>query len=106
MKLCILFAAAALAASGGDLQFMIYAAAPGDTIRLEPGTYRQKVLIPREKKGLRLLGGGKAVVTWDDYAGKKCADGTDLGTFSNDSRQASLYFLAWHLLLEFVLHVV
>ncbi len=91
MRFCILFAAAALAAQvfadgpkaapEGDLQAMIDAAAPGSTIEVPPGTYRQKVVIPREKKGLRLLGGGRAVVTWDDYAGKKGADGTDLGTF-------------------------
>ncbi len=70
-----------LTAVGQDLQALIDAAAPGSAIEVPPGTYRQKVVVPREKKGLRLLGGGKAVVTWDDYAGKKGADGTDLGTF-------------------------
>ena len=65
------------------LQETINDAKPGDTIRVASGVYHEKILIPREKKGLRLIheGEGEAVVTWQDYAGLKMPDGSNLGTF-------------------------
>lgn len=65
------------------LQSLVDAAQPGATIILPSGVYREKVLVPREKKGLRIVhdGDGESVISWDDYAGRKGPDGTDLGTF-------------------------
>lgn len=64
-----------------SLQALIDSAKPGDTIDVPPGVYREKILVPMNRKGLVIRGGGKAVVTWDDFAGRKGPDGTDLGTF-------------------------
>lgn len=74
---------ACAATAHGSLQETINAAKPGDTVNVPSGVYREKVLVPKDKKGLRIVheGEGEAVVTWDDYAGRKGADGTDLGTF-------------------------
>ena len=64
-----------------SLQALVNAAKPGDKITVPPGVYREKILVPADKKGLAIHGDGKAVVTWDDFAGRKGPDGTDLGTF-------------------------
>ena len=65
------------------LQETIDAAQPGQTVSIPSGVYHEKICIPKEKKGLRLIheGEGEAVITWQDYAGMKMPDGTDLGTF-------------------------
>ena len=66
-----------------SLQARIWAAKPGETISLPAGTYREKLVIPAEKKGLRLVheGEGEAVLLWDDYSAKKAPDGNEFGTF-------------------------
>lgn len=76
-----LTAAALHGAPQASLQSMIDAAKPGDMLDVPPGVYREKVLVPKDKRGISIRGGGKAVVTWDDFAGKKGPDGSDLGTF-------------------------
>ncbi len=58
------------------------------TIRLSEGTYREKISIPWTKRNVHLYGVGNAVVSWDDFAGRKNAFGRNLGT----SGSATIYF--------------
>ena len=44
------------------IQSAIVAAAPGDTVRVAPGTYHERVVIPSTKTGLRLRGTGKVIL--------------------------------------------
>lgn len=64
-----------------DLQRLFDRAEPGSTIRLAPGTYRQKTVI--RTPGLTLIGEGaeETVIVYDDYALKKDAQGRDYVTF-------------------------
>ena len=58
------------------------------SIRLSEGTYREKISIPWTKRNVHLYGVGNAVVSWDDFAGRKNAFGRNLGT----SGSATIYF--------------
>lgn len=66
---------------GDDLQAVLNAARPGDTVRLAAGEYRQKVTV--RTPGLTLAGEGpdRTVLVWDDYAKKLHADGKEFNTF-------------------------
>ncbi|MBE6177596.1 MAG: pectin esterase [Rikenellaceae bacterium] len=57
-------------------------------IRLSEGVYREKISIPWSKRNVRLRGVGQAVVSWDDYAGKKSVLGHNMGT----SGSSTIYF--------------
>lgn len=82
-KIAIVAALFAVCANAVTLQETIDATKPGDTVNIPSGTYHEKILIPKEKKGLRLVheGEGEAIITWQDYAGMKMPDGSELGTF-------------------------
>lgn len=66
---------------GSDLQGILDAAQPGDTIHLAAGDYRQKVVL--RIPGLTLIGEGadRTRIVWDDYANKIHADGKEYNTF-------------------------
>lgn len=63
------------------LQAVFDRAAPGSTLMLAPGIYRQKAVITTP--GLTLIGSGKdkTVFVWDDYARKTDENGFPLITF-------------------------
>ena len=56
--------------------------APRWTIRIKPGVYREKLVVPKDRAALTLQGDEAAstVLTYDDFAGKVGADGKELGT--------------------------
>lgn len=64
-----------------DLQQAFDRLTPGSIVHLQPGTYRQKVLI--RTPGLQIQGAGAAhtICSWDDYAKKIHADGQEYNTF-------------------------
>lgn len=64
-----------------NLQSIFDNAAPGSTFFLQPGIYRQKVVV--RTRGLQLEGSGIAhtILIWDDYAQKIHADGREYNTF-------------------------
>ncbi len=64
-----------------NLQAVFDQAAPGDTVSLAPGIYRQKTII--QTPGLTLVGAGmeKTQIIFDDYALKKDEIGRDYNTF-------------------------
>lgn len=64
-----------------DLQQAMDAAAPGSTLLLAPGVYRQKLLL--RTPGLQIEGAGmdQTILVWDDYARKQHADGQEYNTF-------------------------
>jgi pectinesterase len=68
------------------------------TIRLSEGLYREKISIPWTKRNVHLYGVGNAVVSWDDFAGRKDIFGRNLGT----SGSATIYFGADHWTVEHV----
>lgn len=78
----------AVAADGSaayrTVQSAVDAAVSGDTVLIAKGTYREVVNVPTAKKGLTLKGAtGNAedvVVTYDNAAGTKKADGSTFGT--------------------------
>jgi pectinesterase len=57
------------------------AAAPGDSVRLAPGVYYEKIRI--ETPGIAVYGGGRASVVWDDSARRPLAGGEPMGTFNS-----------------------
>jgi len=59
------------------------------TIRIKPGTYKERIYIQREKRFLRLVGEDAAttVLTFDLYAGVLGPDGKIIGTFRTPSTQ-------------------
>lgn len=58
-------------------------------IHIKPGTYKERIVIPKSKINITLIGddANNTILTWDDYAGRKDSTGKDLGT----SRSASFY---------------
>lgn len=70
-----------------SVQAAIDAAAPGDTLRLRPGIYKELLQIPMEKSGLRLIGekGEKTILTFDRSARTTKPDGTPYGTSESSS---------------------
>ena len=57
-------------------------------IRLSEGLYREKISIPWTKRNVHLYGVGNAVISWDDFAGRKNIKGQNIGT----SGSATIYF--------------
>ena len=57
-------------------------------IRLSEGVYREKISIPWTKRNVLMYGVGKAVISWDDFAGRKNIKGHNMGT----SGSATIYF--------------
>jgi len=55
----------------------------GYSIRLGPGTYREKIHIPADKPPIRLVGAGadKSIIVWNDAAKTPDSSGQELGTF-------------------------
>ena len=66
---------------GDDLQAILDRAAPGSTVVLAEGVYRQKLCIRTPR--LRLVGAGmdKTVLVWGDYALRLDEQGRELNTF-------------------------
>lgn len=64
-----------------DLNAILSSAAPGTTVHIAAGVYRQKLLLTAP--GLTLVGEGaeRTVLVWDDYAQKRHADGKEYNTF-------------------------
>ncbi len=56
-------------------------------IEIEPGTYKEKIVVPRSKRFLTFRGqdAKQTVLTYDLYAGMKDDEGKDLGTFRTPS---------------------
>ena len=56
-------------------------------IEIEPGIYKEKIVIPRSKRNIYLKGKNahKTVLTYDLYAGIKDANGKEIGTFRTPS---------------------
>ncbi|MCD8206355.1 MAG: pectinesterase family protein [Bacteroidales bacterium] len=70
----------------------------GCTIRIRPGVYKEKVIIPASKERLHIVGDDPAttVITYDNYAEKTGVTGRSLGT----SATPTVYFYADDLLVE------
>ncbi|MBQ7887178.1 MAG: pectin esterase [Clostridia bacterium] len=64
-----------------DLQRAIDAAAPGSTLLLAPGVYRQKLMLRTPNLQIEGAGADKTMLIWDDYAKKLHADGQEYNTF-------------------------
>jgi len=88
-----------VAADGGDFKTVQEAvnAAPTDkttrfVIRIKPGTYKEKLTVPREKGPITFLGEDAAttILTFSDHAKTLGADGKEIGT----SRSASILIQA------------
>lgn len=58
-------------------------------IQIQPGTYKELIVIPRDKRFITLRGtdpdASKTVLTYDNYASKKDADGKEYGTSGSAS---------------------
>lgn len=67
--------------AGEDLQAILDAADPGETVRLDAGVWRAKVLI--RTPGLTILGAGadRTRIVWGDYAKKLDEQGRAYNTF-------------------------
>ena len=63
------------------LQKIFDAAAPGDTIHLSAGVYRQKAVIRTPELTVLGAGPGKTRIVYDDYARKRGEDGFEYITF-------------------------
>ena len=73
------------------------------TVAIKSGTYREKLVIPREKGPLTLEGSGAAttILTFDDFAGRLDSAGQPLGTSKSFSTSiASDDFVAENLTFE------
>ena len=57
-------------------------------LRIEEGTYREKIAIPSTKRNVRMEGRGAVTIAWDDYASKRGFTGRNLGT----SGSSTVYF--------------
>lgn len=57
------------------------------TIAIQPGVYKERIVVPRSKRFLRFVGqdAEKTVLTFDLYAGIKGPDGKEIGTFRTPS---------------------
>lgn len=55
------------------------------TILVRGGVYKEKIVVPESKINLSLIGQEGAVITYDDYAGKKNRFGEDTGTSGSSS---------------------
>ena len=64
-----------------DLEAVINASEPGDTIQLSEGIYRTKFTIFVNSLRIRGAGADKTVIVWDDYAEKIHKDGKEYNTF-------------------------
>ena len=64
-----------------NLQQAIDRAAPGSTIHLQPGVYRQKTVIRTPNLQIEGAGAENTILVWDDYANKIHADGQAYNTF-------------------------
>lgn len=60
------------------------------TILIREGVYKEKIVIPRSKINVSLIGQGDVKLTYDDYASKANAFGEEIGT----SGSASFYVFA------------
>jgi pectinesterase len=56
-------------------------------IRIKPGVYKEKIVVPRSKRFVRLVGDNalRTVLTWDLNARMPGADGREIGTFRTPS---------------------
>lgn len=56
-------------------------------IYIKPGTYYEKITIPSNKPFITLVGDSaeSTIITYDDYAGKKLEDGSEMGTQNSAS---------------------
>ncbi len=52
------------------------------TVRIMPGTYREKVTLDVYKNKVHILGEGEVCIVWDDYSGKR-ADGYEMTTYDS-----------------------
>ncbi len=70
----------------------------GCTIRIRPGIYKEKVIIPASKERLHIIGDNPetTVITYDNFAEKMGVTGRTLGT----SATPTVYFYADDLLVE------
>ncbi len=66
------------------------------TLRLAPGTYREKVVLQRPYTTLEGSGAGESIITWNDGAKEVLPDGMNRGTF----RTATLLVDAHHVTLR------
>ena len=64
-----------------NLQHAFDHAAPGSTVHLMPGVYRQKTVIRTPGLHIRGAGAGETTLIWDDYANKIHIDGKEYNTF-------------------------
>lgn len=85
--------AAGVAEEFGSIQAAVDAAPPaGATIRLGPGTFREKLHI--DKPGIRLEGAGRDLcrIAWDDAAGKPFGGGDGPSPLTGTFRSYTAYF--------------
>lgn len=55
------------------------------TILVREGEYKEKIIVPKSKINLSLIGQGNAVLTYDDYASKTNIFGEEMGTAGSSS---------------------
>lgn len=55
------------------------------TILVREGEYNEKIIVPKSKINLSLIGQGNAVLTYDDYASKTNIFGEEMGTAGSSS---------------------
>lgn len=55
------------------------------TILVRPGVYKEKIVVPRSKINVSLIGQGDVTLTYDDYASRKNIFGEEIGTAGSSS---------------------
>lgn len=55
------------------------------TILVRPGVYKEKIIVPRTKINVSLIGQGDVTLTYDDFASRKNIFGEEIGTAGSSS---------------------